>query len=93
MRLLGYTRVSTAAQEAQLQMDALLSVGVQKRGCFADATSGSRAESERRGMKRLREYAEAGATVVVWRVDRLGRSLIDMLNTVNSPLGRGVELR
>ncbi|MDR6989233.1 DNA invertase Pin-like site-specific DNA recombinase [Paenarthrobacter nitroguajacolicus] len=93
MRLLGYTRVSTAAQEAQLQLDALLSVGVQKRDVFADVTSGSRAAAERPGMKKLLEYAEAGDTVVVWRVDRLGRSLIDVLNTVNLLRGRGVELR
>lgn len=93
MRLLGYTRVSTAAQDAQLQLDALLSAGVQKRDVFADVTSGSRSAAERPGMKKLLDYAESGDTVVVWRVDRLGRSLIDVLNTVNLLRGRGVELR
>lgn len=93
MRLLGYTRISTTAQDAQLQLDALLSAGVQKRDVFADVTSGSRSAAERPGMKKLLEYAEAGDTVVVWRVDRLGRSLIDVLNTVNLLQGRGVALR
>ncbi|WP_369745607.1 recombinase family protein [Paenarthrobacter sp. AMU7] len=93
MRLLGYTRVSTRAQDAQLQLDSLASAGVQRRDIFSDVTSGSRAAVERPGMKKLLEYAEAGDTVVVWRVDRLGRSLIDVLNTVNLLRGRGVELR
>ncbi|MET4540039.1 DNA invertase Pin-like site-specific DNA recombinase [Arthrobacter bambusae] len=93
MRLLGYTRVSTKAQDAQLQLDSLASAGVQRRDIFSDVTSGSRAAVERPGMKKLLEYAEAGDTVVVWRVDRLGRSLIDVLNTVNLLRGRGVELR
>lgn len=44
-------------------------------------------------MKKLLEYAEPGNTVVVWRVDRLGRSLIDVLNTVNLLRERGVQVR
>lgn len=93
MRMLGYTRVSTASQDAQLQLDSLLSVGVQRRDIFSDVTSGSRAAAERPGMKRLLKYAEPGDTLVVWRVDRLGRSLIDVLNTVNLLQGGGVALR
>ncbi len=93
MRLLGYTRVSTAAQDAQLQLDALLSADVQRRDIFSDVTSGSKAAAGRPGMKKLLDYAEAGDTLVVWRVDRLGRSLIDVLNTVNLLQSRGVALR
>lgn len=93
MRLLGYTRVSTTTQDAQLQLDALVDVGVQKRDVFADVTSGSRAAVERAGMKRLLEHAVEGDTVVVWRVDRLGRSLIDVLNTVNLLRDRGINVR
>lgn len=93
MRLLGYTRVSTTSQDAQLQLDALVSVGVQKRDVFADVTSGSKTAVQRPGIKKLLEYAEAGDTVVVWRVDRLGRSLIDVLNTVNLLRDRGVHVR
>ena len=91
MRLLGYTRVSTATQDAQLQVDALVEGGVQKRDVFSDVTSGSRTAIERPGMKRLLDYAEDGDTVVVWRIDRLGRSLLDVLNTVTLLRGQGVK--
>lgn len=93
MRSLGYTRVSTSSQDASLQLDALVKAGVQKRDVFSDVTSGSRTAIERPAMKRLLEYAEPGDTVVVWRVDRLGRSLIDVLNTVTLLRERGVQVR
>jgi len=93
MRLLGYTRVSTTNQDPQLQIDSLLSIGVQKRDIFADVMSGSKAAASRPGMQRLLEYAEPGDTVVVWRVDRLGRSLIDVLNTVNGLRDAGINVR
>ena len=93
MRLLGYTRVSTAGQDAQLQLDALVGAGVQKRDVFSDVTSGSRTAIERPGMKRLLDYAQDGDIVVVWRIDRLGRSLIDVLNTVNLLREQGVKVR
>lgn len=53
--------------------------------------SGSRSAVKRPGMKKLLEYAEAGDTVVVWRVDRPGGSLVDVLNTVNLLRDRGVH--
>ncbi len=93
MRMLGYTRVSTSNQNARLQLDALKSVGVEERDVFADVTSGSRKAKDRPGMRRLLEYADAGDTVVVWRVDRLGRSLIDVLNTVNQLRDAGINVR
>ncbi|MDN5746684.1 MAG: recombinase family protein [Nocardioidaceae bacterium] len=93
MRLLGYTRVSTATQDAQLQLDALVGAGVQKRDIFSDVTSGSRTAIERPGMKHLLDYAEDGDTVVVWRIDRLGRSLIDVLSTVTLLREQGVKIR
>ncbi|WNM25973.1 recombinase family protein [Demequina capsici] len=93
MRLLGYTRVSTVSQDARLQLDALTVAGVEERDVFADVTSGSRAAINRPCMKKLLEYATDGDTVVVWRIDRLGRSLIDVLNTVNLLRERGVKIR
>ena len=60
---------------------------------FADIAPGSRNAIERPGMKKLLEYAEAENTGVVWRVDRLGRSLIDVLNTLNLLRERGVNVR
>lgn len=65
MRQLGYTRVSTSSQDAQLQLDALVAACVQKRDVFADVTSGSKTAVERPGMKRLLEYAEEGDTVAM----------------------------
>ncbi|MET3721986.1 DNA invertase Pin-like site-specific DNA recombinase [Arthrobacter sp. UYEF21] len=76
-----------------MQLAALVDAGVQKRDVFADVTSGSKTAIERPGMKKLLAYVEPGDTVVVWRVDRLGRSLIDVLNTVNLLRERGVHLR
>ncbi|WP_299169040.1 recombinase family protein [uncultured Arthrobacter sp.] len=93
MRHLGYTRVSTSTQDAQLQLDALIAAGAHKRDIFSDVTSGSRAAIERPGMKKLLEYADEGDTIIVWRVDRLGRSLIDVLNTVNLLRERGILIR
>ncbi|MGY3567785.1 DNA invertase Pin-like site-specific DNA recombinase [Sinomonas sp. RB5] len=93
MRLLGYTRVSTAAQDAQLQRDALIGAGVEPRDIFADVTSGRQAASGRPGMVRLLEYATPGDVVVVWRVDRLGRSLLDVLTTVDELRERGISVR
>lgn len=85
--------MSTAGQDAQLQVDALVGAGVQKRDVYSDVTSGSRTAIERPGMKRLLEYAQDGDTVVVWRIDRLGRPLIDVLNTVNLLREQGVKIR
>ncbi|GAB3555512.1 recombinase family protein [Arthrobacter tumbae] len=93
MRHLGYTRVSTSTQDAQLQLYALIAAGAHKRDIFSDVTSGSRAAIERPGMKKLLEYADEGDTIIVWRVDRLGRSLIDVLNTVNLLRERGILIR
>src|SRR5699024_12673228 len=93
MRLLGYTRVSTAGQDPALQLDALLAAGVQKRDVFSDVTSGAKSAAERPGMKKLLAYAEPEDTVVVWRIDRLGRSLIDVLNTVNLLRDRGGKIQ
>lgn len=92
VRLLGYTRISTAGQDAQLQVDALATAGVETRDVFSDVTSGSKTAAQRPGMRRLLEYATNGDTVVVWRVDRLGRSLIDVLNTVNLLRDAGIGI-
>lgn len=93
MRLLGYTRVSTIAQDARLQLDALAGAGVQGRDVFSDVTSGSKAGAERPALRKLLDYAEHGDVVVVWRIDRLGRSLLDVLSTVNLLREKGVDVR
>jgi DNA invertase Pin-like site-specific DNA recombinase len=91
--LRGHTRVSISSQDAQLQLDALVAAGVQKRDVFADVTSGSKTAIQRPGMKRLVEYPEEGDPVLAWRVDRLGRSLIDLLNTMTLLRDHGVHVR
>jgi DNA invertase Pin-like site-specific DNA recombinase len=93
MRLLGYTRVSTGNQDPQLQIDSLLSIGVQKRDIFSDVMSGRKTAAERPGMGKLLEHAAEGDTIVVWRIDRLGRSLLDVLNTVAGLQEQGIQVR
>jgi DNA invertase Pin-like site-specific DNA recombinase len=83
MRDLGYARVSTSSQDAQVQLDALIAAGVRREEVFADITSGTTAAISRPGLKKLLDYAHQGDTVLVWRVDRLGRSTVDVANIVN----------
>lgn len=76
-----------------MQVDALVAAGVERRDVFSDVTSGAKNAVERPGMKRLLDYAEAGDVVVVWRIDRLGRSLLDVLHTVELLRGRDISVR
>jgi DNA invertase Pin-like site-specific DNA recombinase len=83
---LGYARVSTLDQDPALQQDALLKAGCQR--LFVDKTSG-KLES-RPALDDLLEQSRPGDTVVVWRLDRLGRSLRHLLETITALEGRGV---
>lgn len=81
--LIGYVRVSTQEQHADLQIDALTKAGCTK--IFQDTTGG--AIVERKGLSEALSYARDGDTLVVWRLDRLGRtlgSLIEFTNTLKS---------
>ena len=69
--LIGYARVSTQDQTLDLQKDALEKIGCTK--IFTDTASG--AQTERKGLDEALEYVREGDTLVVWRLDRLGRSL------------------
>lgn len=73
--LIGYARVSTDDQTLDLQRDALSAAGCEK--LFEDKASGAKAD--RPGLKRALEHLRAGDTLVVWRLDRLGRSLKDLI--------------
>jgi DNA invertase Pin-like site-specific DNA recombinase len=73
--LIGYARVSTEDQSLALQRDALRSVGCEE--IFEDRASGAKAD--RPGLKRALERLRAGDTLIVWRLDRLGRSLKDLI--------------
>jgi DNA invertase Pin-like site-specific DNA recombinase len=88
-RLLGYARVSTDEQTTKLQLDALRAAG-----CAAiHEDSGSGASRSRPGLNRALEDLVAGDTLVVWRLDRLGRSLRDLLDISEMLRERDVALR
>ena len=75
--LIGYARISTHDQTLNLQLDALKNSGCEK--IFTDTGSGMKAE--RKGLEDALAFARAGDTIVVWRLDRLGRSLRHLSTT------------
>ena len=78
--LIGYMRISTSDQETSLQEDALKKAGCQK--IFKDVASGS--IDARPGLKEAISFARSSDTLVVWRLDRLGRSLRHLIDTVRT---------
>lgn len=77
--LVGYARVSTLDQNLDLQKDALLLAGCEK--IYEDVASGSKVS--RSGLEEALEYLREGDTLVVWKLDRLGRSLKQLIEVVN----------
>lgn len=86
--LLGYARVSTDDQNLNLQRDALIKAGCTK--IYEDRLSGVKAA--RPGLKQALEAARSGDILVVWRLDRLGRSLKDLIEMMETLSARGIEL-
>ncbi len=86
---IGYARVSTADQDPTLQHDALAVAGCTK--VFEDRASGARAD--RAGLQSALDYVREGDVLVVWKLDRLGRSLPHLIETVASLADRGVGFR
>ena len=82
----GYARVSTDEQDLSLQLDALEKAGCDK--SYHDRVSGVKAT--RPGLQEALQYLRKGDTLVVWRLDRLGRSLKHLIETVNHLEERGV---
>jgi DNA invertase Pin-like site-specific DNA recombinase len=91
--LVGYMRVSTDGerQVLDLQRDALPAAGVDERHPFEDHASGSR--GDRAGLAKALAFLRPGDCLVVWKLDRLGRSLPHLLSTVNGLKERGVAFR
>ena len=87
--LIGYARVSTEDQKLDLQRDALAAAGCDK--IFDEKVSGAGAPLPARA--ELLDYARRGDIAVVWKLDRLGRSLRDLVDVVNALAQRGVGLR
>ena len=87
--LIGYARVSTSDQTLDLQKDAL-----EKAGCgriFTDTASGAKAE--RVGLDEAMSHLREGDTLVVWRLDRLGRSLRHLIETITALASRGIGFK
>src|SRR5437763_1901671 len=85
----GYARVSTQDQTLNLQQDALEKIGCRK--IFTDTASGAKAE--RKGLEEALEYVREGDTLVVWRLDRLGRSLKDLIDTITNLNNRNIGFK
>lgn len=90
-KLIGYARVSTDDQELHLQIDALLKAGCQKENIFTDKASG--AKENRPGLERCLSALHSGDTLIVWRLDRLGRSMSQLVNLIEMLKGRGVGFK
>lgn len=89
--LIGYARVSTGDQRLDLQTDALRAAGVDDRHLYSDQMSGGRAD--RPGLKQALAACRSGDTLVVWRLDRLGRSTAHLAAILTDLRERGIGFR
>jgi DNA invertase Pin-like site-specific DNA recombinase len=89
--LIGYARVSTDDQKLDVQRDALIMAGVDPERLYEDRLSSARAD--RPELAAALKAARGGDTLVIWRLDRLGRSLKELLALVDDLKQRGVQLR
>jgi DNA invertase Pin-like site-specific DNA recombinase len=87
--LIGYARVSTQDQTLDLQTDALKQAGCER--VFTDTTSGSK--SERPGFQEALNHLRADDTLVVWRLDRLGRTLKHLIAAISDLSDRGIGFK
>ena len=92
--LIGYMRVSKAdgSQALDLQKDALLAAGVHEDRLYSDIQSGSRYDN-RPGLANCLKALQPNNTLIVWKLDRLGRSLKDLVNIVEELNGRNIGLK
>ncbi|WP_136192967.1 recombinase family protein [Actinomyces procaprae] len=89
MTTIGYARVSTPGQSLDLQVDALTAAGAQR--IYSDVASG--AITARPGLDAALASLTSGDTLIIWRLDRLGRSLAHLVATVDQLAADGVTLR
>lgn len=91
--LVGYMRVSSESdrQSTDLQRDALLTAGVDIRHLFEDRASG--AKDDRAGLTKVLDFVRPGDVLVVWKLDRLGRSLSHLLSIINTLKEKQVAFR
>src|SRR3954466_16375056 len=88
--LIGYARVSTTDQTLDLQLDALKNAGCDNH-IFTDTISGGAAE--RSGLAEAFSHLREGDTLVVWRLDRLGRSLKHLIETITKLHSQGIGFK
>jgi DNA invertase Pin-like site-specific DNA recombinase len=88
---IGYIRVSTESQNLDLQKDELINFGCDK--IFEDKISGSLSKAQRSGLKSAIEYARTGDVLVVWKLDRLGRNIKDLIEIINELNVKGVGFK
>ncbi|MEZ5850423.1 MAG: recombinase family protein [Hyphomicrobiaceae bacterium] len=88
---IGYMRVSTADQSTDLQRDALIAAGVDERNIYLDKASGKR--DDRPGLEACLRALREGDVLVVWKLDRLGRSLRHLVTTVQDLVERRIGFR
>ena len=89
--LIGYARVSTEDQRLDMQVDALLRAGVPDRQIYREHVSG--VKTRRPEFESCMRALRPGDTLVVWRLDRLGRSLIELVTLAQDLENRGIHLR
>src|ERR687885_208537 len=88
---IGYARVSTDEQNLDSQIDALVKAGCERRHIFTDKVSGTK--DQRPGLENAFSHLRSGDTLVVWRLDRLGRSLRHLIDTVTNLQDKGIEFK
>lgn len=91
MAIYGYARVSTTAQDVQVQLNALRAAGVEEQSVVVDHVSGTTAS--RPGLDRLLGELGEGDVLTVWKLDRLGRSVSHLVALVDGLGRQGVQLR
>ena len=89
--LIGYARVSTQEQELNLQLDALLKAGCEKNKIFVDKISGAKAQ--RPGLDKCLSELKRGDTLLVWRLDRLGRSMNHLVLLIEDLRKKGIGFK
>lgn len=91
--LVGYMRISSAdeRQSVDLQRDALIAAGVDERHLYQDKASGAR--DDRPGLKACLEFLRSGDVLVVWKLDRLGRSLSHLIRIIEELKAKGAAFR
>lgn len=90
-RKIGYARVSTSDQDLNLQIDALENSGCASDFIFTDKTSG--AKSTRPGLDKCLETLSSGDILIVWRLDRLGRSMSHLINMIESLIEKDIGFK